>query len=160
MTTKVKMPPRKPLAKKEPRRLVFVTATRYGGAAGWHAEIEVALEAQVDRVGTFREIAGGVLEAEVKAAACALALARSCELLGGEPTVLLQMRSLEAIGIILASDSRYSYSAGPYRQGQVIGRAAHVPADCVAAVAAIRKVRDATKATLYVRLVAEQEVAA
>jgi hypothetical protein len=159
MTAKVKMPPRKPLVKKEPRRLVTVTAANYGGTAGWRAVIE-STEAHVDRTGTFREPAGSVLEADVKAAACALALARSCELLGGEPAVLLQMRSLEAIGVILASDSRYSYSAGLYTQDQVIGRASHVPADCVAAVAAIRKVRDATKATLYVRLVAEQEVAA
>lgn len=144
--------------KKEPRRLVTVMSETNGGCAGWHASFK-APEGGTALGMLFRELASDIVEAEVKAAACAIAFVDLHNALIDKPLVLLQMRNLEAIGVLLASDSRYSYSPGPYSKDAGVGRATHVPASCVAAVATIRRKIEETGASLCLRLVASKAAA-
>lgn len=145
---------KKPKAQKLPRQVVtiFTDASHFpgSGASGWGATILAGSE-RVEHGAAFRGAVTDVLEAEVKAAACGLALARSRGLLSEQAVVVLQIDSTDAIGVILASDSRYSYSPGPHARDQVVVRGSHVPARCVEAVAAIRKVRDESGASIYLR---------
>lgn len=135
--------------KRPPERVVIITTGMNGGVAGWFAKIE-APEALIDQHGNFRELASNLLEAELKAAACGLALAKSRGLLRAQTQTILQVGSLEAIGVARASDSRYLSE---------IPRATHVPACCVEAVAAIRKVRDQTGALFELRLIETRRAA-
>lgn len=121
------------------------------GRAGWGCSI-LAGDAQLEHGAAFKDPVEDILQAEVQAAACALHLAASRGLLAGEPVVVVQIDSTDAIGVILASDSRYRYSAGPHGCDRAEVRSLpHVPARCVAAVRSIRAVFEAHKHSLYLR---------
>lgn len=140
---------------KKPRACVtvFSDASFFPGdrRAGWGCSI-LAGGTKLEHGAAFRAAVEDILQAEVQAAACALRLAFSRGLLVEQPIIVLQVDSTDAIGVILASDSRYRYSAGPHGRNQsYVKPLLHVPARCVAAVAEIRKVRDASGASIYLR---------
>lgn len=131
---------------------LFTDASRFAdGASGWGAVI-IADGVFAEEGGQFRERTGDILEAEVKAAAVGVHLAKQRGLLRAGGAVVLQIDSTDAIGVILASDSRYAYSAGSHDRDQsVVRRADHVPASCVDAVAHIRRATVGAGVSLYLR---------
>jgi ribonuclease HI len=139
--------------KKDPRpcTTIFSDASLFpDGAAGWGASI-LAGEVKVEHGAPFRVAVADPLDAEVRAAANALHLAAARGLLAGGPIVVLQIDSTDAIGVILGSDARHRYSPGPHGRDRDVVRQISVPARCVDAVAAIRRVCVEYKATLYLR---------
>lgn len=137
-----------------PRVTIFSDASYFPetGASGWGCAVVYGDKQLFEYAAKFKTSPEDILQAEVQAAACALRAAYVKGLLCGQPLVVVQIDSTDAIGVILASDSRYRYSAGPHGRDQgAVRPLSHVPARCVAAVAEIRRVRDETGMSLYLR---------
>lgn len=119
---------------------------------GWGCAVVYGDKQMFEHAAKFKAPPDDSLQAEVQAAACALAVALAKGILEGQPAVVVQIDSTDAIGVILASDSRYRYSGGPHgRDVAAVRPLPHVPARCVAAVREIRRVRDETGMSLYLR---------